>query len=377
MLGGRGSEWEIWDLAIWDFRSRCIAQRDHGGAMDRRNEIPNPKSTKPQWAFSLVELLVVITIIGSLIALLLPAVQAAREAARRMQCSNNLKQTMIAVHLYHDARAVFPVGLLTIVQGRTDPGAPEIMTTWMSAILPYLEQEAVAGQLSPNAVWPDFYKDKAHGGNADAWRQKIPTYLCPSDDADREGMYDAGQGPGFARSNVVGCFSADGSFVEPGAPRADGCNNGSQNPSATSGKRAAFNMNVTRSLAQVTDGASNTVAISEIISGPNGTGDARGQWWEDWGCQYVHMYNPNSRNDAVVGWAASHCNSSKVFCDASAGCWSTIHFAASSYHPGGVNVGLADGSGGFVNDRINHAVWQALGSINGDGKNSEETSPSF
>jgi prepilin-type N-terminal cleavage/methylation domain-containing protein len=322
--------------------------------------------------FTLVELLVVITIIGILIALLLPAVQAAREAARRMQCGNNLKQTALALHLYHEAANIFPIGLSV-----TGNAANGTMVTWMAFLLPYLEQEGLKSMVQMGAPCPTFYQENVNGK---AWRLKIATYCCPSDNADREGYYDKhyNGGPGFTRSNVVGCFSADGTFVEPGAPNPyDSCNNGSENFSSASGKRALFNFNVPRSIAEIVDGTSNTVAISEIISGPNKTLDSRGLWWHDWGCHYEHRDNPNSNADAVDSGSGAHCDATKVPCSTSAGCWTTIHFAASSYHPGGVSVGLADGSVGFVSSQINHAVWQALGSINGGGKNPEETSPSL
>ena len=177
--------------------------------------------------------------------------------------------------------------------------------------------------------------------------------------------------PGLAGRMWWAAYGADGAFVEPNVPsadtpQADGCNNrAGQNPSVKSGKRAIFNVNVLRSIAQVTDGTSNTVAISEIISGPDKSRDIRGAWWTDGGCHYEHMYSPNSSHDAVVGWAAVICDPSKVYCDASAGCWSTMHYSAGSFHPGGVDVGFVDGSGRFVNDTIDIAIWQALGSING------------
>jgi prepilin-type processing-associated H-X9-DG protein len=117
----------------------------------------------------------------------------------------------------------------------------------------------------------------------------------------------------------------------------------------------------------VTDGTSNTVAISEIISGPNQTGDIRGTWWQDYGCHYEHMFNPNTPNqDAVYGWMAPAglCDPSKVYCDGSASAWSAGRFSASSYHPGGVNVGMADGSIRFIGDEIDNDLWHALGSIN-------------
>ena len=291
--------------------------------------------------FTLVELLVVITIIGILIALLLPAVQAAREAARRMQCQNNLKQTMLGMHLYHEAKSVFPTGLSEDSSGHS-------WMTWASYTLFYLEAENAAQLHTANTAF------EYSGTNAMFYRSKIATYCCPSDTADREGTRDKAFNPsdyvGFTRSNVVACFSPDRGFVESGSLL----------------RHALFNMNVARSVAQVTDGTSNTVAISEIISGPNGTGDARGEWWFDMGQHYEHQYNPNSDQDVVPTWGPYLCDGTKVPCKASASSWNDTRFAASSYHPGGVNVGLADGSVRFVGEVINTALWQALASIDGN-----------
>jgi len=310
--------------------------------------------------FTLVELLVVIAIIGVLVALLLPAVQAAREAARRMQCSNNLKQTALALHTYHNAIGTFPMGV------KSSNGSENTLVTWMMLLLPYIEQKQVAEMIDYSAVTP-----AAYTVNAPAFRQKIAVYLCPSDDADLESYYDqtVNDGPGFTRSNVAGCFSADGTFIEPGAPMTSGGpnNSASVNPSVLSGRRALFNLHLVRSVTDVTDGTSHTAAVSEVISGPNDTTDLRGIWWSNWGIHYTHQYGPNSPiPDSMVSWGNPvHCDPAKVPCDTSAGSWYTINFSARSFHPGGVNVGMADGSVDFVEDLIDHKIWQALGSVNG------------
>src|SRR5205809_1964375 len=93
---------------------------------------------RPCFAFTLVELLVVIAIIGVLVALLLPAVQQAREAARRMTCVNNLKQIGIALHNHHDVKAYFPVGGM-----QTGHNGTPCYTTWTIEILPFIEQQAL------------------------------------------------------------------------------------------------------------------------------------------------------------------------------------------------------------------------------------------
>jgi prepilin-type processing-associated H-X9-DG protein len=296
-----------------------------------------------------VELLVVIAIIGILIALLLPAVQAAREAARRLQCQNNMKQTVLALQMYHEQKRVFPPGFSDTA---TANSVSAIWTTWAAYLLPFIEQDVVADDVADSVHYTAVY------------RTKIPTYCCPSDDADRENHYDKPPGIGFSRSNLVACFSPDGTWIEPDA----GGIKTAENPSAASGKRAMFNRNVDRSIADVTDGTSHTVSISEIIAGPNQTGDIRGCWWQDYGCHYEHMYNPNTPNqDAMAAWMASAglCKPAKVYCDGSASSWAAGRFSASSRHPGGVNVGLVGGSVTFVVDEIDSNTWHALGSING------------
>ena len=132
--------------------------------MCRRDEIPNPKSTNPQsTAFTLVELLVVITIIGILIALLLPAVQAAREAARRMQCANNLKQIALALHGYHEVH-----GSLPYAAGSCCYGNPEAAGgIWTTMILPQLEQQGLYNQIDFNEVHERPAGDGRHHGDLD------------------------------------------------------------------------------------------------------------------------------------------------------------------------------------------------------------------
>jgi prepilin-type N-terminal cleavage/methylation domain-containing protein len=120
-------------------------------------------------AFTLVELLVVIAIIGVLVALLLPAVQQAREAARRMSCQNNLKQLGVALHNHHDVKLTFPTGALNTGQN-PDP----VYTTWSIEILPFMEQQALYNQY-------DQTQFNHHPTNRLVGQQRLVAHECPSD----------------------------------------------------------------------------------------------------------------------------------------------------------------------------------------------------
>ena len=196
------------------------------------------------------------------------------------------------------------------------------------------------------------------------WKTPLAVSRCPSDTVGTDSN-------GYPRNSYVACFSADGTMIAPGNNcTVDSCNNNAtKNPSVSSGKRALFNANVARTIAEVSDGTSNTVALSETISGPNGSNDQRGLWCVDWGCQYTHNRTPNSTLadqvwSVAAGTPLNYCVPDKAPCDGTAGCWSTENYAARSLHPGGVNVLYVDGSLHFIPDSIDYQVWQNMASIN-------------
>jgi prepilin-type processing-associated H-X9-DG protein len=121
----------------------------------------------------------------------------------------------------------------------------------------------------------------------------------------------------------------------------------------------------TRGLRDIIDGSSGTVVVAETVTGPDNTNDGRGTAWYDWGVQYTHHRPPNSRVPDSV-FPASYCVNTKIGapCVANALSWSMQDYASRSFHPGGVNALLADGSVRFFKNTVNLNIWQAVASIN-------------
>ncbi|MES2792893.1 MAG: DUF1559 domain-containing protein [Planctomycetota bacterium] len=295
-------------------------------------------------AFTLIELLVVIAIIAVLIALLLPAVQQAREAARRTQCKGNLKQIGLAFHNYHDIYNALPAGNVT------PPGGQGTRRPWTVAILPQLDQAAVFQLSNTNFVL--------------AAATVLSIYNCPSDSIN--GLWASGN---YARSNYVGCFSPDGTMVDRDAYTSGRWTYDAGSQSNPALQKAIFNFNICRQLRDVTDGTSNTVFVSEVISGPGGTNDPRGVWASDWGEQYVHMVGPNSSAPDII-WSAvgNWClipNPPQAPCTGTGPSWSEQRYGARSRHTGGVHTLMGDGAVRFISNNINMTTWQSLASIGG------------
>ena len=219
-------------------------------------------------AFTLIELLVVIAIIGILIALMLPAVQAARESARRMQCKNNLKQIGLALHGYHDVQGCFPSGYISAVGsgGAANDLGPG--WGWGSLVLPYLEQSTVGQQIR-------YGLDITNPANAAVRTISLLTYLCASDGGQKIFAVDSlgdsspyttpvkdsnGNAAEAAHGNYVGIFGNPEITPDPGFL------NPTNDPRRTSIHWGMFYRNRAVRIADVTDGTSSTLFVGERSS---------------------------------------------------------------------------------------------------------------
>lgn len=295
--------------------------------------------------FSLVELLVVTAIIGILVALLLPAVQAARGAARRAQCKSHLRQWGLAMHNYELVYKRFPFGT---VRGphpwsnvHAGPNGEHRRQSWVIPLWPYVEQQAMYDKFDFNYNF-DNYSHTSNPSNRELSSVQVPLYFCPSD---RRGMWTA---PLHRRSrgNYAVNFG-NGSYwqVEPGY------------------KPAPFGPNRQTSTADMYDGLNNTIFLAEVLQAKNDNDfDFRGDILNDDLCcaEFMTLNTPNSGIDSTA------CFGSDPNYPGPCLPWLPTRYVSSrSHHPGGVHAGLGDGSVRFIDDSISLDTWQALGSMAG------------
>jgi prepilin-type N-terminal cleavage/methylation domain-containing protein/prepilin-type processing-associated H-X9-DG protein len=362
--------------------------------------------------FTLIELLVVIAIIAVLIALLLPAVQSAREAARRAQCINNLKQLGLAAMNYESANNVYPCqSVQNTSQWAWEP-------SWVAAILPHMEQTNAYNAINFNLPMLEigFVNPVATGGmaNSTAGLLTISTLLCPSESLTPTVSFSGAWGPSSYAGNYGGpgmIQSCNGLIIPAkgdlfvsssnlGPVRISAATDGTSNTAlfsehllgyssslldnaakspATIGsgfaKRAIFQAS---SVAPKPDlGLAGVAVANQLIAAckalpfgtaPTADGSAGANWLFTQGfdtvdVSYTHLMTPNTLTctGAESGFFGAQGNFTS---DGSGGGWLGASTACSN-HPGGVNVGMGDGSVKFIKDSVNLQTWWALGSRNG------------
>jgi prepilin-type N-terminal cleavage/methylation domain-containing protein len=325
--------------------------------------------------FTLVELLVVIAIIGILVALLLPAIQAAREAARRSQCTNNLHQLAIAAINYESGRKAFPLGRSV---GNDPSGVSVIHWGFLAYTLPYLEEQAVYDKINFKATAPLTVDDFP-----DVCKAQPTGFLCPSDYEDQMNG-DCGQ-DGYGRTNYRGSGGGDtGEMLATTGTVSDREQN-----------NGMFVANYQVTLKQVTDGTSKTAMFSEMMKGDGNRNIITSP--SDWfvktaasgikGVDYApqcadalpstgnSQFHCAGRNWVRGDYATSRYNhvmapNAKSCFRAAGGTATQVNenggaHTASSRHPGGVNYACVDGSTHFATNDTDVLVWQAIGSRNG------------
>lgn len=287
--------------------------------------------------FTLIELLVVIAIIGILIALLLPAVQRAREAAHRTECRNNLKQIGLALHNYHDTYLMFPPGWISVENGMPAAHAGTNGAGWGTMILPQLEQSNLYDLFNPNVSIADPVNDEFR-------ESALNVFRCPSDRQPDFWTISDGGTPGtdlakLPIANYVGVF---------GTEELDGCENAPgtlpvHSDGQCKGDGSFYHLSRV-SIRLIRDGASRTLMVGE-----RKTDLAKG-WQSTW----VGMV-PGGRDafQRILG-AVDHVPNDPVG-----------HFDDfSSQHTGGAHFVLGDGSVTFIAETIDSSTYQALGTIN-------------
>lgn len=342
--------------------------------------------------FTLVELLVVIAIIGILIALLLPAVQAAREAARRTSCQNNLKQIGLAIHNYHDNLRVFPVAIGWGRQGTNATRHGQFTDKVM--MLPYIEQQQLWDQTNMNlGPWDT---GGWHGNhNRLAHSVRIPVFLCPSS------AYEAGRGRA-ANHNYAVSLGLLPSTLDTNGFGSGGPHEHDGYASVVGPVDTWSDYDDPRTDANFTDGLSNTIAYAEITRDPTPPGGQQHvgkiqHQVRDWiscsnlddcrnAClQQTNPLDPGRRGYKGASFAWAFTGTGFAFTETMGPNEPSCHnlngygdwqghgvYAASSDHPNSVNVVYVDGSVHQIADRIDLPTWRALGTrANGEPLDAE------
>lgn len=320
--------------------------------------------------FTLVELLVVIAIIGILVALLLPAIQAAREAARRTQCNNNMKNIAVAMHNYHDTHGVLPSGTIDAASSASTMAAHQnrlLNHTGHMLLLPFIEQQALHDEINFN-IASSGYIDNAGpvvGGwpnsNTPLMKTLLPAYLCPSDRGDERGIQrrtDAQNyiADGQRHTNYLLCAGGHGTgwpdhhtwqtYGESKSHLPDG--------RKSIRYRGAFGHNGAARFRDFIDGQSNTIVLCETTIA-NRRHTAYENFWGGYRRHNTFACNHPNLNPNHVNNRRYHINGRFSATD------SRHHVnVTASFHPGGAHYAFGDGSVSFLAEEMDHSTYAIL-----------------
>lgn len=292
-----------------------------------------------QHGFTLVELLVVIAIIGVLIGLLLPAVQAARESARRMQCANNFKQIGIAMYNYENAYGLFPPGEVYKYKSSSDY---YLGPSWSGMLLRYMEQTATYDQYDFSLGSYGIYQGK----NELVGKSRIAAYCCPSDPQDELiGIGSSVNSSRYFPDGIVRWWKTNAAGI---ADTVSAWNPGSLLNLGPNSNGDGMLARQPIRVAEVVDGTTNTFFVGEVTGG--GDGSKMGWFWAE--TAYVATAFGINGAGTIPGEGVFN---------------RTGNDSLSSYHPGGCHFLMVDGSVHFVSQNTGQAILMALTTRNGDG----------
>lgn len=342
-------------------------------------------------AFTLVELLVVIAIIGILVALLLPAIQAAREAARRNRCTNSLRQLGVAMLNYESTKKGLPPMALnwsnaevTARYGGSGPAAWYDDHGWYFPVLPYIEEAGLAGLVDPKKSFSDPANEKGR-------RAFVPILACASDIGLQRNEWPSAQWARVRTSYVVNAGNTVYGQHDVGT-----CPFGTF-PTCIKFLGAPFIPRKPNRLSKITDGTSSTLMMTEVLilpetetwggpyadtqtalggqtftgfHTPNAQGAAnadalcrQGEWWNNQKPGWIEQGLPVSASGAPAPPVTAPSKPPDAFIDSNG--HKQQHIGARSKHPGGVNASRCDGSVGFYTDDVDFVTWNALSSAAG------------